>query len=60
MMVSTKTDDFKHSKHLSFFLCHYLKKGYCENQDDAAKPACDLCLILIFRILYILFFIILS
>lgn len=59
-MVSTKTDYLKQSKYLSLFLCHYLKTGYCENQDDAAKPACCLCLIFICQILNILFFILLS
>lgn len=39
---------------------HYFWKGYYENHDDAAKPACDLCLIFIVQILYILFFILLS
>lgn len=53
------------NKKVHFASRHYFyvivkKKGYSENRDDAAKPACDLCLIFIVQLLYILFFILLS
>lgn len=48
-MVSTKTDHLKQPKYLSLFLCRYLKKGYCEIQDDAANQVAVYVLFLLVK-----------